>query len=126
MNCLSAAEGVAARQDVQSRRPTMSLPSQDHETAQNCYTMAYAVLPHYIFGQLDTLLPNLSRSLTLGAGFYYVMACRMNETEPREELIRSFPVHAGDLDAEHTYHVIEYPPPPPVDLSPLRGIKDYV
>ena len=34
----------------------MSLPSQDHETAQNCYTMAYFLLPRYVFGQTDRLL----------------------------------------------------------------------
>ena len=50
------------------------------ETAQNCYTMAYLVLPRYVYGQPDILRNTLTGSL--GGGFYYVMACQMNGKEP--------------------------------------------
>jgi hypothetical protein len=90
-----------------------------HNTAQNCYTMAYFVLPRYVFHQAATFIENLGRSPTLGAGFYYVMACQMNKIEPDVQLVRSFPVHIGDLDETNRYCIVEYPTPPAVDLSEL-------
>src|SRR5262245_24856930 len=95
----------------------MATTTSDNETAQNCYAMAYFLLPQYVFGQTERLLSNLSGSPTLGAGFYYVMACQMNGKEPRDELIRSFPVHAGNLDEGHDYWIVGYPTPPAVDLA---------
>jgi hypothetical protein len=96
------------------------IPSSDaQDTAQNCYTMAYFLLPQYVSREGATFVENLSRSATLGAGFYYVMACSMNAKEPDMNLIRSFPVHLGDLDAVHRYCIVQYPSPPAVDLSEL-------
>lgn len=97
----------------------MTPSSAAHETAQNCYTMAYFVLPQYACGEARTFIENLARSPTLGAGFYYVMACRMNGKEPDMELLRSFPVYLGDLDEPNRYCIIGYPTPTPVDLSGL-------
>src|SRR5689334_22146145 len=98
------------------------MPSyDDHETAQNCYTLAYFVLPDYVFGQTDRLLHSLSSSSTLGAGVYYVMACGAHGKEPRPELIRAFAVHSGSLDDRHSYWVIQYPTPPAIDASILEG-----
>src|SRR5262249_45120750 len=73
----------------------------------------------YVAREGATFIENLARSPTLGAGFYYVMACRMNGKEPDMELLRSFPVHLGDLDEDHRYCSVGYPTPPTVDLSEL-------
>ena len=86
------------------------------DTAQDCYTMAYFVLPPYVFGDTKSFVGNLSRSSS-GARVYYVMASFRNRREPRTEL--SFPVHLGNLDADTHYCIIEYPTPPVVDLSDL-------
>jgi hypothetical protein len=94
------------------------MPSSDAlDTAQNCYTMAYFLLPQY--AEDATFIENLARSPTPGAGFYYVMACRMKGKEPDPALLRSFPVHLGELEETHRYCIIEYPTPPTVDLSGL-------
>jgi hypothetical protein len=79
--------------------------------------MAYFVLPRY--AEAATFIENLARSPNLGAGFYYVMACRMNGKDPDMELLRSFPVHVGDLDEVNRFCIVEYPTPPTVDLSGL-------
>jgi hypothetical protein len=97
----------------------MAPSSGAHETAQNCYTMAYFVLPQYASSEAATFIENLARSPILGAGFYYVMACRMNGKEPDTGLLRSFPVHLGDLDEANRFCIVEYPTPPAVDLSEL-------
>jgi hypothetical protein len=81
--------------------------------------MAYFVLPRYAFGEAARFIENLARNPTLGAGFYYVMACQLNGKEPEVDLLRSFPVHLGDLDEVNTYCIVAYPTPPPVDLSDL-------
>jgi hypothetical protein len=97
----------------------MAPSSEANETAQNCYTMAYFVLPRYAESGAVTFIENLARSPALGAGFYYVMACQMNEKEPDVELVRSFPVHLGDLDEANRYCIVAYPTTPAVDWSEL-------
>jgi hypothetical protein len=81
--------------------------------------MAYRILPEYVSREGATFIGNLTRSRTLGAGFYYVMACQMHGKEPDTNLLRSFPVHDGELDEANHYCIVEYPTPSPVDLSEL-------
>jgi hypothetical protein len=97
----------------------MKASSDTPDTAQNCYTMAYFVLPQYVSSEAATFIEKLAGSPALGAGFYYVLACRMNGMEPDMELLRSFPVHLGDIDEANRFCIIEYPTPPSVDLSAL-------
>jgi hypothetical protein len=81
--------------------------------------MAYFVLPRYVASGAAAFIENLARTPTLGAGFYYAMACQMNRKEPDTKLLRSFPVHLGDLDEHHQYCIVEYPKQPAVDLMEL-------
>lgn len=105
-----------------ARRPIAELPMptipDNQDTAQNCYTMAYFVLPAYVFDDVERLVDTLSRDPTR-PGSFYMMACSRNQREPRMELFRSFPVHQGNFDAATRYCIIEYPTPPEVDLSDL-------
>jgi len=94
----------------------MSSPDRQ-ETAQNCYTMAYFVLPRYVFAGAAALVEQLAGSTHLGTGLYYATACKMNGTEPDPDLVHAFPVRHGDLDATSRYCVVAYPTPPAVDLS---------
>jgi hypothetical protein len=88
------------------------------DTAQDCYTMAYFILPRYVFDDAEALVARLLGDPTR-AGSFYIMAASTNQHEPRWELFRSFPVHSGALDATTRYCIIEYPTPPAVDLSDL-------
>jgi hypothetical protein len=92
--------------------------SDAHDTAQACYAMAYFVLPDYITRGAEALADRLSRS-PIEAGTFYMMACALKGLEPRMELLRSFPVHRGDLDNTTRFCIVEYPNPPAVDLSDL-------
>lgn len=86
-------------------------------TPEICYAMAYFVLPHYVFNQVDQFIGRLNVG-DIGAGFFYVMTCKMNEQEPRDDLIGSFRVHNTTINDRDCY-VISYPTPPAVDISSL-------
>jgi len=89
------------------------------ETASLCYAMAYFVLPHYIYHAREKLLRELAQGQALGAFYFYVLTCQAQGKEPDSGLVRSFVVYRGRLNDDLNYHVIQYPPPPPVDLSDL-------
>jgi hypothetical protein len=83
---------------------------------QLSYDVAYFVLPHYAYNDLDKLV-DLSLNWPDAAGpFFYLMACRLREVEPDMETARRFSWHHGELDDAREYFALEYPPPPPVDL----------
>lgn len=88
------------------------------DLAQDCYTMAYFVLPRYVFDDPERLISELTEN-GLRAGMLYMMACGMNGREPQMDLLRSFPVHAGDLGGDTRYCVVEFPTPPHVNLSDM-------
>ncbi len=87
-------------------------------TAQTCYTMAYFVLPQYVFNQREKLIGELSAG-RIGAMFFYVLTCKMGGKEPNPEVVQSLMVHKGSLDDNHNYYIIQYPTPVPVDISEL-------
>jgi len=49
--------------------------------------------------------------------FFYLMGCQLEKSEPVDEDAPRFRAHHGELDGTHDYFVLEYPTPPPVDLS---------
>ena len=91
------------------------------ETAQTCYRMAYALLPRYVFNQPDKVVSELSQGL-MGALFFYVLECTVEEKEPDMEVVSEFSAHTGDLDEKRDYYIIQYPSPPPVNLPDIDHI----
>jgi hypothetical protein len=53
----------------------------------------------------------------LAGPFFYVMACQARKVEPNMEDAQRFCWHRGQLDEDHEYFALEYPTPPPIDLS---------
>ena len=82
-----------------------------------CYGIAYLVLPHYAFNDCDKLVTMFTDTPTSAGPFFYVMGCQVQKTEPVHEDALRFRAHYGELDGAHDYFVLEYPTPPPVDLS---------
>jgi hypothetical protein len=92
-------------------KPAVPLP-------QLCYDVAYFILPHYAFEDLDKLT-DLCRNTTTAGLFFYVMAARARKVEPDPEDGRRFRWHLGQLDESREYFALEYPTPPPVDMGEL-------
>ncbi len=82
-----------------------------------CYGIAYFILPHYAFQDCDKLTTMFVDTPTSAGPFFYFMGCQMRKTKPVREDATRFRVHHGGLDGAHDYFVLEYPTPPPVDLS---------
>src|SRR5262245_13076660 len=84
-----------------------------HETAQMCYRMAYFLLPQYVQQDPEKVASELT-SGRIGAMFFFVMTCQIGGQEPKEEdapTIQAFRAHAGRLNDDWDYYIVEYPPP---------------
>lgn len=91
-------------------KPAVPLP-------QLCYDVAYFVLPHYAFNDLAKLTDLCLNTPTAAGPFFYVMAAQMRMVEPDTADAKRFRWHHGPLGDGREYFALEYPPPPPVDLS---------
>jgi hypothetical protein len=91
-------------------KPAVSLP-------QLCYDVAYFILPHYAFRDLDKLADLCLSTPTAAGPFFYVMAAQARKVEPDSEDAKRFRWHYGQLDEGREYFALEYPVPPPVDMS---------
>jgi hypothetical protein len=96
------------------RKPKPAVP-----LAQLCYDVAYFILPHYGFRDLAKLADLCLNTPTAAGPFFYVMAAQARKVEPDAEDARRFRWHHGQLDEGREYFALEYPAPPPVDLSDL-------
>ncbi|MBW3600954.1 MAG: hypothetical protein KY475_27270 [Planctomycetes bacterium] len=84
---------------------------------QLCYDVAYFVLPHSAFGSLAKLTNLCVNTPTAAGPFFYVMAAQARKVEPDREDANRFRWRHGQLNEGHEYFVLEYPIPPPVDMS---------
>jgi len=90
--------------------PAASLP-------QLCYDVAYFILPHYVYQDLEKLTAMCTDSPVAAGPFFYAMAAIQRKVEPNDEDAMRFRWHHGELRAGCEYFVLEYPKPPPIDLS---------
>ncbi|WP_372364976.1 hypothetical protein [Candidatus Uabimicrobium sp. HlEnr_7] len=88
--------------------------AEKNSVAQNCYTMAYYILPPYIFNEKEKVLTELKIG-RLGAMFFYTLTCMQANDEPTPEAMNALAVDAGSFE-NHDYYVITYPTPPPVNM----------
>jgi hypothetical protein len=93
-------------------KPSVSLP-------QLCYNIAYFILPQYVYNDPNKIVDLCSNMPTAAGPFFYVMACQLSKVEPSAEDARLFRWHHGRSGEGREYYVLEYPTPPPVDLSEL-------
>jgi hypothetical protein len=91
-------------------KPAVPLP-------QLCYDVAYFVLPHYAFNDLAKLADLCLNTPSAAGPFFYVMAAQMRKAEADTDDAKRFRWHHGQLGDGREYFVLEYPTPPPVDLS---------
>ena len=94
------------------QQPTISLP-------QLCYDVAYFILPHYAYNDIEKVVELCFRTPSAAGLFFYVMACMGRKVEPVPDDGRLFCWHHGPLTESREYFALEYPTPSPVDMSDL-------
>jgi hypothetical protein len=85
--------------------------------SQLCYDVAYFVLPHYAFNDLPKISDLCLNTPTAAGPFFYVMAALRRKVKPDMEDAKRFCWHHGQLGDGREYFALEYPTPPPVDMS---------
>lgn len=97
--------------------------ADQHDLFSLCYAVAYFILPHYAFSNLGKVV-EMWRTTPASAGpFFYLVACQMQEREPQPEDAPKLRAHCGRLDERRDYYVLEYPEPPPIDLTNIDLTK---
>ncbi len=84
---------------------------------QLCYDVAYFILPHYAFQDLDRARRPCVNTPNAAGPFFYIMAAQTRKVEPDAEDAKRFRWHHGQLGDGREYFALEYPTPPPVDMS---------
>lgn len=95
---------------LKGRTPSVPLP-------QLCYDVAYFILPHYAYCDFAKIADLCLNTPNVAGPFFYLMACVSRKIEPVIEDGKRFTWHYGELTAGQKYFILEYPTPPPVDLS---------
>jgi hypothetical protein len=86
---------------------------------QLSYDIACFILPHYVYEDFPKL-EHMLRQMPGGSGaFFYYMACRHRDVNPRNEPANHYKWHHGLVDTGIEYFALEYPKPKPVDMSGL-------
>lgn len=96
--------------------PQVTLP-------QICYDVAYFVLPHYAFKDFEKIVDLCTNTPAAAGPFFYLLACQFRKSAPNPEDGRKFQWHVGTLDSERHYFALEYPVPPPIELSSVPPEK---
>jgi hypothetical protein len=82
-----------------------------------CYDIAYTALPHLAFNDCDALTKMFLDGPIPPGTFCYVRVCQALKIQINQEDAKRFREHSGELDDARDYFVLEYPAPPPVELS---------
>jgi len=92
-------------------------PKRTASLPEICYSVAYFVLPHYTFNELTKITDLFVNTSTTAGPYFYIIAALMQKVEPDTEDAKRFHWHHGQLDESREYFALEYPDPPPVDMS---------
>jgi hypothetical protein len=97
-------------------------PDSQNELASFCYATAYFALPQLLFSQPERTIGYFVNNEYPEGPYLYMMATRLLKVEPVREHALSFQAHSGELSPGKNYHILEYPTPPPFDLSQKKGV----
>lgn len=91
-------------------RQTVSLP-------RICYEIAYTALPYAAYNNCENLVKSFTDGPIPVGTYFYVTVCQALKIKVDREDAKRFREHFGELDEARDYFVLEYPAPPPVDLT---------
>lgn len=98
----------------QSAPPTPAKPPSLEELS---YDIAYHLLPHYAFNDLNKTVEMWTKSPSITGPFFYMMACDMRKVAPDMNRAAEFRSRHGDLPGVGRYYLLEHAKPAAVDLS---------
>src|SRR6185503_13873593 len=81
------------------------------------YAVAYFVLPHYAFSDLNKAVEMWTKTPSATGPFFYLMACQMRKVEPDDNRVTEFRSRHGELPGIGRYYLLEHPEPAAIDLS---------
>ena len=85
-------------------------------TEELSYGVAYFILPHYSFNDLDKVKELWGETPAAAGPFMYLMACKARGIEPNEGVVHEFRAsvrEAGSL----CFYILAHPNPSPIDFS---------
>src|SRR5262249_23200430 len=88
-----------------------------NDVARSLLSVAYFILPQYAFNEPTKITDLCLNTPTTAGPYFYIMAALMQKVEPDTEDAKRFHWHHGQLDDSREYFALEYPEPPPVDMS---------
>ena len=89
------------------------------QRARCCYVTAYFVLPNYAFTDPAKLLSHFAQDPAYAARFFYVIACKSERRDPDRDEVAAVTGLSGSLDGRFKYHIVQFPPFPPVNIAHL-------
>ena len=102
--------------DYISKRFSSARGGKERESLSDfCYDMAYFFLPRLLFSNLQQGLKCFLELKVPAGPSLYTLACGGMGRKPDPEVASKFQMHIGDLDADTSYFVLEYPTLPPYD-----------
>lgn len=84
---------------------------------QLCYDIAYFLLPQYAYHRLDELAEMVRKAPRVAGLNLFVRAVMARKAKVRPEDAEGLRWHVGMLMDGLEHFILEYPPPPPFDLS---------
>jgi hypothetical protein len=87
------------------------------------YAVAYFVLPHYAFKDLNKAVEMWTKTPSATGPFFYLMACQIRKVEPDDNRATEFRSRHGNLPGIGHFYLLEYPKPAAIDLSDRDPIE---
>jgi hypothetical protein len=107
---------------------TVAAPSAKAPSLEEIsYAVAYFVLPHYAFNNLNKVVEMWAKTPSAAGPFFYLMACQLRMIEPDVNRASEFRARHGDLPGIGHYFLLEHPKPAAIDLSdrdPLEVVNN--
>src|SRR5262245_45972190 len=98
-------------------KPAPASPNKIPSQEELSYAVAYFVVPHYAFNDLDKAIQMWTKTPESTGPFFYLIACQMRKTQPDVNRAPKFSSRYGDLPGVGTYYLLKHPEPAAIDLS---------
>jgi hypothetical protein len=118
-------DSTGPRTPPPQRTAAPPLPPPQPSLPQICWSIAYIILPRYAFEEFDhfvdvcthRVFTSTSEAVDPAGAYFYFIACNTFKFPSTQEAAVLFRVHQGQLDEARDYFVLEYPTPPPINMS---------
>lgn len=92
-------------------------PESEPSLAAIGYTVAYEILPRYVFREREKLVTMFRDSPAWTGPFLYLTSCQSIPCKPYPENGLQFQARHGQMDDAREYYLLKYPEPAALDLT---------